>query len=85
MVRKRGGRWPDGGAGPAQVSTGSSLTDSGRAFLLLMGFEAPEPGKKRRNHLAGKLADQLYLHLVAQGWARRRTGRDVAVAQVGLR
>ena len=79
------------------ASSGYTLTDSGRAWLLRLGFEAPEPGKKRRyaypcldwserrDHLAGELADRLYLHLVAQGWVRRGTGRDVAVTPVGQR
>jgi len=79
------------------VSTGYALTDSGRAWLLRLGFDAPEPGRKRRyaypcldwserrDHLAGELADQLYLHLVAQGWVRRGTGRDVAVTPMGQR
>ncbi len=79
------------------VSNGYALTDSGRAWLLRLGFEAPEPGKKwryaypcldwseRRDHLAGELADQLYRHLVAQGWVRRGAGRDVAVTLLGQR
>ena len=79
------------------VSSGYTLTDSGRAWLLRLGFEAPEPGKKRRyaypcldwserrDHLAGELADRLYLHLVAQGWVRRGAGRDVAVTPLGQR
>ena len=65
--------------------------------LRRLGFEAPASGKKRRyaypcldwsercDHLAGELADQLYLHLVAQGWVRRGAGRDVAVTALGQR
>lgn len=79
------------------VSAGYALTDSGRAWCQRLGFEAPEPGKKRRyaypcldwserrDHLAGELADRLYLHLVAQGWVRRGTGRDVVVTPLGQR
>jgi hypothetical protein len=79
------------------VSTGYALTDSGRAWCQRLGFEPPEPGRKRRyaypcldwserrDHLAGELADRLYLHLVAQGWVRRGTGRDVVVTPVGQR
>jgi DNA-binding transcriptional ArsR family regulator len=62
------------------ASSGYTLTDSGRAWLLRLGFEAPE-----RDHLAGELADRLYLHLVAQGWVRRGAGRDVAVTPLGQR
>ena len=77
------------------VSSGYVLTDSGRAWLLQLGFEPPEPNSKwrcacplldwseQRDHLAGELADRLYLHLVAQGWVRRGAGRDVAVTPVG--
>jgi DNA-binding transcriptional ArsR family regulator len=77
------------------VSAGYTLTDSGRAWLQRLGFEAPAPSTRRRfaypcldwserrDHLAGQLADQLYLHLVAQGWLRRGAGRDVAVTPLG--
>ena len=77
------------------ASSGYTLTDSGRAWCQRLGFEPPQPGKKRRyaypcldwserrDHLAGQLADQLYLHLVAQGWVRRGTGRDVVVTPLG--
>ena len=69
------------------VSSGYVLTDSGRAWLLQLGFEPPEPNSKwrcacplldwseQRDHLAGELADRLYLHLVAQGVVRREAGR----------
>lgn len=79
------------GQGLLSVSSGLVLTDSGRARLQRLGFEAPEPNTRqrfaypcldwseRRDHLPGQLADQLYLHLVARGWVRRGTGRDVAV------
>lgn len=79
------------------VSAGYALTDSGRAWLRRLDFEAPEPNTRRRfaypcldwserrDHLAGQLADQLYLHLVAQGWVRSGAGRDVAVTPVGQR
>jgi hypothetical protein len=72
------------------VSSGYVLNDSCRAWLGGLGFEAPEPSSRRRfaypcldwserrDHLAGQLADQLYLHLVAQGWVRRGAGRGVA-------
>ncbi|UCU94332.1 ArsR/SmtB family transcription factor [Hydrogenophaga taeniospiralis] len=77
------------------VSAGYALTDSGRAWCQRLGFEPPAPGKKRRfaypcldwserrDHLAGELADRLYLQLVAQGWVRRGAGRDVVVTPVG--
>jgi len=79
------------------VSPGYTLTGSGRAWLQRLGFDAPVPGKQRRyaypcldwserrDHLAGELADRLYLHLVAQGWVRRGTGRDVAITPLGQR
>ena len=77
------------------VSNGYALTDSGRAWCQRLGFEPPEPGKKRRyaypcldwserrDHLAGELADALHQHLVAQGWVRRGAGRDVVVTPAG--
>lgn len=73
------------------MGSGYVPTDSGRAWLLRLGFEPPEPSRRRRfaypcldwserrDHLAGQLVDQLYLHLVAQGWVRR----DVAVTPLG--
>ena len=79
------------------VNTGYALTDSGHAWCQRLGFEPPAPGKKkryaypcldwseRRDHLAGELADQLYLHMVAQGWVRRGAGRDVALTALGQR
>lgn len=69
------------------MSGGYVLTDSGRAWCQRLGFKPPEPSlrrrfaypcldwSERRDHLAGQLADQLYLHLVAQGWVRRGAGR----------
>ena len=66
------------------VSSGYTLTDSGRAWLQRLGFDAPEPGKKRRyaypcldwserrDHLAGRFASALLEHFLTQGWLRRR-------------
>ena len=77
------------------MSSGYTLTGSGRAWCQLLGFEPPERGKKRRyaypcldwserrDHLAGELADRLYQHLVAQGWVRRGAGRDVVITPQG--
>lgn len=74
------------------VSSGYALTGCGRAWLQRLGFEAPEPSTRRRfaypcldwserrDHLAGQLGDQLYLHLVAQGWVRRGAGCDADAA-----
>ena len=47
-------------------------------------WSSPERARLRYARCCyGHLADQLYLHLVAQGWVRRGAGRDVVVSPVG--
>lgn len=77
------------------VSAGYALTDSGRAWLQTLDFAPPEPQARRRfaypcldwserrDHLAGQLADQLYLHLLVKGWVRRGDGRSVELTPLG--
>jgi len=76
---------------------GYLLGERGRAWLHRLGLEPAPPGPRRRfaypcldwserrDHLAGQLADELYAHLVAQGWLRRDVGRAVALTRSGER
>jgi hypothetical protein len=53
-------------------------------------WSSPERARLRHarccyGHLAGELADQLYLRMVAQGWVRRGAGKDVALTALGQR
>jgi DNA-binding transcriptional ArsR family regulator len=76
---------------------GYALSDDGRAWLRALGLE-PTPASRRRrfaypcldwserrDHLAGQLADELYLHLVGRGWLRRDSGRAVSLTSSGER
>lgn len=84
-----------GVGGLQAVSSGFELTDAGRSWLVDLGLSPPEPSGKRRfayacldwserrDHLAGQLADQIFLHLVVQGWVRRGTGRAVDLTPSG--
>jgi DNA-binding transcriptional ArsR family regulator len=74
---------------------GLALSDAGHAWLRGLGLEPAAPSRRRRfaypcldwserrDHLAGQLADELYLHLVARGWLRRDSGRVVALTKSG--
>ena len=76
---------------------GFSLSAAGREWLASIGLEPASPSgrrrfaypcldwSERRDHLAGQLADELYLHLVARGWLRRDDGRAVALTASGER
>lgn len=78
-------------------AAGYALTESGREWLAGLGFSAPAPGSRRRyayacmdwserrDHLAGQLADALFVHCVEQGWLRRGDGRAVEVTPAGRR
>jgi Mn-dependent DtxR family transcriptional regulator len=84
--------------GLAQADDGGlALGDRGRAWLARIGF-TPAPATRRRrfaypcldwserrDHLAGQLADEIYLHLVQRGWLRRADGRIVALTPAGER
>jgi hypothetical protein len=74
-----------------------ALGERGHAWLARLGL-APSPPSvrrrfaypcldwsERRDHLAGQLADELYLHLTARGWLRRDHGRAVALTHAGER
>ena len=76
---------------------GFALSARGRAWLARLGLE-PQPASarrryaypcldwsERRDHLAGQLADELYLHLTARGWLRRSDGRAVVLTSAGKR
>jgi DNA-binding transcriptional ArsR family regulator len=74
---------------------GFELTEAGRHWLGDLGLTPPEPSgrrrfaypcldwSERRDHLAGQLADQLFQHLVTQGWLRRGSGRAVDITPSG--
>jgi DNA-binding transcriptional ArsR family regulator len=76
---------------------GYALSQSGRAWLRSFELDPAPPSpqrrfaypcldwSERRDHLAGQLADELYLHLSARGWLRRGTGRAVALTRAGER
>jgi len=76
---------------------GYALSDDGRAWLRALGLEPTPPSgrrrfaypcldwSERRDHLAGQLADELYLHLVGCGWLRRDSGRAVSLTSIGER
>ena len=76
---------------------GYALSDGGRAWLAAIGLDPAAPSgrrrfaypcldwSERRDHLAGQLADELYLHLVARGWLRRDDGRTVTLTPAGER
>ena len=86
-----------GVGGLQTVSSGFELTEAGRRWLGDLGLSPPEPNGKRRfayacldwserrDHLAGQLADQIFLHLVEQGWVRRGSGRSVDITPSGAR
>jgi DNA-binding transcriptional ArsR family regulator len=69
-----------------ETDSGHELTDTGRAWLATMSFEAPPARSaqrlaygcldwsERRDHMAGSLARQLLAHFVARGWLRQRRG-----------
>ena len=74
-----------------------ALSEAGRTWLASLGLE-PAPATRRRrfaypcldwserrDHLAGQLADELYLHFVERGWLRRGDGRVVALTPAGQR
>ena len=73
------------------------LSERGRAWLRGLGLEPANPSARRRfaypcldwserrDHLAGQLADELYLHLTSRGWLRRGEGRAVALTIAGKR
>ncbi len=77
------------------AASGFALTDAGKAWLRDLGLEAGPPVRRRRyayacldwserrDHLAGQLADEMYLHFVARGWLRRDGGRAVEVTAAG--
>lgn len=81
----------------ASAASGFELTDAGRLWLEGLGLTpSPANGRRRyayrcldwserRDHLAGQLADELYLHFTAQGWLRRAAGRAVEVTVSGQR
>lgn len=77
--------------------SGYALGARGQAWLGELGF-APAPRShrrrfaypcldwsERRDHLAGQLADAIYLHLTARGWLRRGDGRAVELTGAGRR
>ena len=86
----------DHGVTPAPDG-GYALGEQGRDWLRGIGLEPAPPSPRRRfaypcldwserrDHLAGQLADELYLHLVARGWLRRDEGRAVALTRAGER
>jgi DNA-binding transcriptional ArsR family regulator len=75
---------------------GYELTASGHAWLVGMGLQPDPPSTRRRfaypcldwserrDHLAGQLADELYRHITARGWLRRRGGRALALTPTGV-
>jgi DNA-binding transcriptional ArsR family regulator len=76
---------------------GLALTERGREWLGHLGLEPAPPSTRRRfaypcldwserrDHLAGQLADELYLHFTARGWLRRSSGRTVELTPPGRR
>lgn len=83
------------GEGLQAAPEGFALTERGRAWLASLGLNPAAPNgrrrfayacmdwSERRDHLAGQLADELFLHCVEKGWLRRGTGREVALTPVG--
>jgi DNA-binding transcriptional ArsR family regulator len=81
----------------ATADDGLTLSVTGHAWLRGLGLEPAPPSRRRRfaypcldwserrDHLAGQLADELYLHLVARGWLRRDSGRVVSLTSIGER
>ncbi len=79
------------------VAGGFELTAAGRAWLAGLGLQpgAPSPRRRfaypcldwseRRDHLAGQLADEIYLHFTARQWVQRGSGRAVALTEAGRR
>lgn len=81
--------------GLTATACGYALGERGHAWLARLG-RAPSPPSarrrfaypcldwsERRDHLAGQLADELYLHLTERGWLRRDHGRAVALTRAG--
>lgn len=74
---------------------GYDLTEAGRHWLDGLGMGAVVPiGRRRfaypcldwsqrRDHLAGQLADEMYLHFIQTGWLRRGSGRAVEMTALG--
>jgi DNA-binding transcriptional ArsR family regulator len=74
---------------------GFGLTDAGAEWLGVLGMAPPLRSTRRRfayacldwserrDHLAGQLADELFQHLMRQGWLRRTQGRAVTVTPAG--
>jgi DNA-binding transcriptional ArsR family regulator len=81
--------------GLSSTSDGYELTDAGRQWLQGLGLSPGAPSKRRRfayrcldwserrDHLAGQLADEIYLHLTQAGWVRRAAGRAVEITPSG--
>ncbi len=79
----------------AEGDEGLDLTPAGAAWLAELGFVAKPPIRRsgrtryaygcldwseRRDHLAGSLGRQLLAHFIDQGWLRKGTGADRALA-----
>jgi DNA-binding transcriptional ArsR family regulator len=79
----------------APAADGFELTDAGRQWLQGLGMIPGSPGgrrrfayrcldwSERRDHLAGQLADEIYLHFTRVGWLRRATGRSLELTPSG--
>jgi hypothetical protein len=84
-----------GVGGLQSVGDGFELTEAGRHWLADFGLTPTVPSgrrrfaypcldwSERRDHLAGQLADELFLHLVEKGWLRRGSGRAVDITPMG--
>lgn len=74
---------------------GYQLTDAGRQWLQGLGMSPGSPSgrrrfayrcldwSERRDHLAGQLADEIYVHFTKMGWLRRVAGRAVEITPSG--
>lgn len=74
---------------------GFRLSESGHRWLEEFGMTPSPPNgrrrfayrcldwSERRDHLAGQLADELYLHFTEKGWLRRASGRAVEITATG--
>ncbi len=74
---------------------GYELTDAGRQWLQGLGMSPGSPSgrrrfayrcldwSERRDHLAGQLADEIYVHFTKMGWLRRAAGRAVEITPSG--
>jgi DNA-binding transcriptional ArsR family regulator len=77
------------------TAAGYELTDTGVHWLEALGMQpAAATGRRRyayrcldwserRDHLAGQLADEIYIHLTEVGWVRRSESRAVEVTPRG--